>query len=81
MNPFIKNQRIRIEMVKKIKAIYFFKISKFEYLILNIQLLYEEQRVGTAKAIFTMVDDDIIEMTQRKLNPQQGFIQGLIKIQ
>ncbi|CAK92171.1 unnamed protein product (macronuclear) [Paramecium tetraurelia] len=86
MDPFIKSQGA--ELVKKINAVYYFEVSKakgetpevWTVDLKNGTGAISKGKVGTADATFTMIDDDMIAMAQGKLNPQQAFMQGKMKI-
>lgn len=76
------------DLVKKIAAVYHFEIIPapgadpvgFTVDLKNGNGSIAKGKVGTADATFTMTDDDLISLSQGKLNPQVAFMQGKMKI-
>ena len=76
------------EFVKKVGAVFHFEIKKdkdSQPVIFTVDLkngngAFANGKVGTADATFTILDQDILDMAAGKLNPQNAFIQGKMKI-
>ena len=87
MNEHLKTHGA--ELVKKINAIYNFEISEKKKgpvsacWIIDLKNGNGSVKLGkapNADATFTMADDDYLQVSLRKLNPQMAFLSGSMKI-
>merc|ERR1711976_1002817 len=75
-------------MVKKLGFVYCFEVfkkkgDKPKAWTVNLKEgkgSMSEGRVGKIDATFTLSDDDVVKLSQGKLNPQMAFVQGKMKI-
>lgn len=76
------------EFVKKVGAVFHFEIKKdkaSQPVVFTVDLKngtgsFANGKVGKADATFTILDQDILDMAAGKLNPQNAFVQGRMKI-
>mmetsp|Transcript_577 Transcript_577/g.951 ORF Transcript_577/g.951 Transcript_577/m.951 type:complete len:119 (-) Transcript_577:55-411(-) len=76
------------DLVKRIGAVYHFEVLPapgkegvwFTVDLKNGNGKIAKGKEGTADATFTVSDDDLIAISQGKLNPQVAFMQGKMKI-
>eukprot|EP00117_Sycon_ciliatum_P023066 scpid107572/ scgid19710/ Non-specific lipid-transfer protein; Propanoyl-CoA C-acyltransferase; SCP-chi; SCPX; Sterol carrier protein 2; Sterol carrier protein X len=74
--------------VKKVGAVFHFEIKKdkksapvcFTVDLKNGKGSFDIGKKGKADTTFVMMDEDILAMSQGKLNPQNAFMQGKMKI-
>ncbi|KAM3144367.1 hypothetical protein pb186bvf_003531 [Paramecium bursaria] len=86
MEPLFKTEGAAL--VKKVGAVFHFEISKAKGetpTVWTIDLKngtgsLTKGKNGTADATFSLLDDDFILLSEGKLNPQQAFMQGKMKI-
>ena len=87
MNEHLKTHGA--ELVKKINAVYNFEISEKKKGPVTACWIIDLKngngsvklgKVANADATFTMADDDYVQVSLRKLNPQMAFLSGSMKI-
>ena len=86
MAPHLKTQGAAL--VQKIGAVFHFEVTPDaggEPVVYTVDLKngdgsITKGRQGTADATFCIKDDDLVQVSQGKLNPQVAFMQGKMKI-
>ena len=86
MKPFLKDQGA--DVVKKVGFVYHFEVAESkgkEPTVWTVDLKngsgsIQDGKQGKADATFALIDQDAFDLFEGKLNPQNAFMQGKMKI-